>query len=171
MKKKLALIVISLILLVVVGYWIFDQLGGNNPIIITEVDSSPESLIGKTFSGIPQDEKLTAIFEEIQTQKGMHPGTYVHTIYEIEPAGKLDTMIVFVGINQALPLQDWEFKKFEEKAYLLAQIKGSRWVMPSPNKVKESLENFAKKNDLKLNGIFIDKIISSDEVHVIAPIQ
>jgi hypothetical protein len=170
MKKKLTLTAVSLILLIVAGYWIFDQLGGNNPIIITKVDSNPESLIGRTFSGIPQDEKLSAIFSEIQTQKGMQPGTFVHTIYEVEPAGKLDTMIVFVGINKTLPLQDWEFRKFEEKSYLLAQIKGSRWVMPSPNKVKESLKNFAKKNDLKLNGIFIDKIISSDEVHVIAPI-
>ena len=42
--------------------------------------------------------------------------------------------------------------------------------MPGPDKVKSSLENYAKENGLTLSGIFIDKIISEEEVHVIAPI-
>ncbi len=153
------------------GYWGFDRLGGNNPIEVRKIESSPESLAGRTYSGIPQDEKLAQIFEEMETQKGVHPGTFIHTIYEIEPAGKLDTMIVFVGINQALPLADLEFKKFEEHSYLLAKITGSRWVMPGPGKVKSTLENYAKENGLTLSGVFTDKIISEEEVHVIAPIR
>jgi hypothetical protein len=170
MRKKLGLVAIFLVLLVVAGYWGFDRLGGNNPISVLKIESSPESLAGRTYSGIPQNEKLALIFEEMETQKGLHPGTFIHTIYEVEPAGKLDTMIVFVGINQALPLADLEFKKFEEQSYLLAKISGSRWVMPGPDKVKSSLENYAKENGLTLSGIFIDKIISEEEVHVIAPI-
>jgi len=171
MRKKLGFIAIFLLLLIMAGYWGFNRLGGNNPIEVRKIESSPESLAGRTYSGIPQDEKLAQIFEEIETQKGIHPGTFVHTIYEIEPAGKLDTMIVFAGINQAFPLADLEFKKFEESAYLLAKIKGSRWVMPGPNKVKSTLKNYAKENNLALSGIFIDKIISEEEVHVIAPIR
>lgn len=154
-----------------VGFWGFDRLGGNNPITISQINEKPETLTGLTFSGIPQDETLATIFEEIETQKIMHPGTYVHTIYEIEPAGKLDTMIVFVGINQPLPLKDWEFKRFEEKSYLIAKIEGSKWVMPGPDKVKESLKTFARAHDLILTGVFIDKIISNAAIHVIAPIQ
>lgn len=171
MRRKLGLVAIFLVLLVVAGYWGFDRLGGNNPISVLKIESSPESLAGRTYSGIPQDEKLALIFEEMETQKGLHPGTFIHTIYEVEPAGKLDTMIVFVGINQALPLADLEFKKFEEQSYLLAKITGSRWVMPGPDTVKSTLENYAKDNGLTLSGIFIDKIISEEEVHVIAPIR
>lgn len=149
----------------------FEKLGGNNPIAIQKIETTPESLAGKTYSGIPQDEKLALIFEEIETQKGLHPGTFIHTIYEVEPAGKLDTMIVFVGINQALPLGDLEFRKFEEQSYLLAKITGNRWVMPGPDTVKAALENYAKENGLILSGVFIDKIILEDEVQVIAPIR
>jgi hypothetical protein len=43
--------------------------------------------------------------------------------------------------------------------------------MPGPNKVKAQLNEFAEKKNLKLNGIFIDKIVSDEEVHVIAPIN
>ena len=47
----------------------------------------------------------------------------------------------------------------------------SSWVMPGPKTIKAELENYAAKNDLTLSGIFIDKIIREDEVHVIAPVQ
>lgn len=171
MRKKLGLVAFFLMLLVVSAYWGFDKLGGNNPIKIQKIEANPESLAGKTYSGTPQDEKLALIFEELETQKGLHPGTFIHTIYEIEPAGKLDTMIVFVGINQALPIPELEFRKFEEKSYLLAKITGNRWVMPGPDTVKEALDNFAKENGLSLSGVFIDKIISEEEVYVIAPIR
>lgn len=171
MKTKIIILAGSLLALISIGFWGFDQLGGNNPISISKVDTNPEHLTGLTFSGIPQDEKLGGIFEEIQTQKSMYPGTSIHTIYVVEPAGKLDTMIVFVGINQPLPLKGWESKSFGEKSYLVAKIRGSKWVMPGPDAVKQSLEKYAKANKLKLNGIYIDKIISINEVHVIAPIQ
>ena len=168
MKKRVLYGLIFLVLVAVLGFWGFDRLGGNNPIIIELVNSKPESLAGRTFEGIPQDEKLANYFEEIQTQKGLKPGTYLHTIYEVEPAGKLDTMKVFVGINQAVPLNDFEFKTFDANGYLIAKISGSRWVMPGPDTIKEKLENYAQENGLELNGVFIDKIISEQEVHVLA---
>lgn len=171
MEKKLGLVAIFLVLMMLAAYLGFDRLGGNNPIAIRKIETNPESLAGRNFSGIPQDEKLALIFQEMETQKGLHPGTFIHTIYEVEPAGKLDTMIVFIGINQALPLRDLEFRKFEEQSYLLAKITGNRWVMPGPDTVKATLENYAKENSLSLSGVFIDKIISEDEVQVIAPIR
>ena len=111
------------------------------------------------------------IFEKIETQKGLHPGSFLHTIYEVEPAGKLDTMVVFVGINKNLPLADLEFRTFENESYLLAKIKSNKWVMPSPETVKEKLEAFAKDNQVELSGTYIDKIISQEEIQVIAPIK
>jgi hypothetical protein len=171
MKKWILFGFVFLLLVVGFGYWGFDRLGGNNPVIIELIESKPESLAGRTFEGIPQDEKLVTYFEEVQTQKSLRPGSYLHTIYEVEPAGKLDTMKVFVGINQALPLGDLEFKTFESDSYLLAKIKGSRWVMPSPDAIKAQLTAFAQSNGRELSGLFIDKIISEQEVHVIAPLK
>jgi hypothetical protein len=170
MQRKFLIATILLTLLVGIGYWGFDQLGGNDPVTIELIQKKPDTLLGKTFIGIPQDEKLANVFKEIQTQKSLKTGTYLHTIYETEPAGKLDTMKVFVGINQVLPEEGFEFKRFEEEQYLLAKIKGSSWVMPSPNTIKSELKKYAAQHNLKLTGVFIDKIIRGDEVHVIAPI-
>lgn len=170
MQKKIFIVTGILGLLVVFGYWGFDRLGGNNPVVIQLVDKKPESLLGRTFVGTPQDPRLAKIFEETLAQKSLKSGTFLHTIYEIEPAGKLDTMKVFVGINQLLPEEGYELKTFNEERYLIAIITGSSWVMPSPKTIKAELENYALKNNLNLSGIFIDKIIQENEVHVIAPI-
>jgi hypothetical protein len=171
MQKKLLFAAVILTLLIGFGYWGFDQLGGNNPVEIKLVNKKPESLLGNTFIGIPQDEKLAELFKATLNQKSLKSGTFLHTIYEAEPGSKLDTMKVFVGINQLFPEEGFELKTFEEDRYLLAVITGSSWVMPGPKTIKAELENYAAKNDLKLSGIFIDKIIREDEVHVIAPVQ
>jgi len=92
MQKKLLIVTGILIVFIGVGYWGFDQLGGNNPVVIELVNKKPENLLGNTFVGIPQDVRLAKIFEETLTQKSLKAGTFLHTIYEIEPAGKLDTI-------------------------------------------------------------------------------
>lgn len=170
MKKLIAFGVIAA-LAIGIGYYFFVQLGGNNPIEVTLIDQSPETLAGKTFRGIPQDEKLEETFRSIETQQSLNPGSKIHTIYYIEPAGKLDTMEVFVGLNLPFATGDLESKSFQEKQYLLAKVTANKWVMPGPNKVKAKLEEFAQENQLELSGIFIDKIISETEVQVIAPIK
>ncbi|MCR9082919.1 MAG: hypothetical protein NXH89_10900, partial [Cyclobacteriaceae bacterium] len=101
----------------------------------------------------------------------LRPGSFLHTIYEVEPAGKLDTMRVFVGLNQLLSGDDIQERVFSEKSYLLAKIKANKWVMPGPEKVKEKLWAFADSANLELSEFFIDKIVSENEVHVIAPIK
>jgi len=64
-----------------------------------------------------------------------------------------------------------EAKAFPETRFLRATINGNRWVMPGPETVKESIEDFASENQLVLSGIFIDKLVSDTEVQVIAPIK
>lgn len=169
--KKLGVLGAFFIVFIGVGYIVFDRLGGNNPIEISLVEKSPETLIGKTFRGTPQDKSLEDIFKSVEAQKNLQPGSKIHTIYFIEPAGKLDTMEVFVGINLPFPVQEFESKTFRENRYLLATIRANKWVMPGPNKVKDSLFQYAKENNLKLTGIFIDIIVSEEEVQVIAPVK
>lgn len=76
-----------------------------------------------------------------------------------------------MGINRVLPIEGFEFRSFENESYLLAKIKSNKWVMPSPDTVKEKLEAFAKNNQVELSGTYIDKIISQEEIQVIAPIK
>ena len=169
--KKSVLLVLILFLLIIGGYFVFDRLGGNTPIEIELVEKKPDNLAGKTFRGTPQDPKLRETFQQIEQAQAFNPGTKIHTIYYVEPAGKLDTMEVFVGINLPFAPEDLEGKTFEEDRYLLAKIQGSKWVMPSPEKVKAQLQDFASKNGWTLSGVYIDKIISESEVQVIAPVK
>ena len=169
--KKLVIVAIVVGMALGGGYVVFDRMGGNNPIEITRIDQHPENLIGKTFKGTPQDKRLEETFQSVENLKSFHPGSKIHTIYLIEPAGKLDTMEVFVGLNLPYPVQEFESKSFRETRYLLATIRANKWVMPGPNKVKSKLEEFAEANHLELTGIFIDKIVSEEEVQVIAPVK
>lgn len=171
MKKIILATIAFLVILAIGGYWGFVKLGGNAPINIQLIGDKPASLAGVTYRGTPGNKELGEIFEKMETQKGLNPGSFLHTIYEIEPAGKLDTMVVFVGINQVLPIEGFEFRSFENESYLLAKIKSNKWVMPSPDTVKEKLEAFAKNNQVELSGTYIDKIISQEEIQVIAPIK
>lgn len=169
--KKIGIAIAVLVGAVTVAFFAFDQLGGNNPILVEIVDSPPPSLAGHTFRGIPQDKKLGETFQQIESLLALNPGKKIHTIYYQEPAGKLDTMEVFVGLDLPFAPVGMESKTFSESSYILATIKASKWVMPGPEKVKAKIEDFAKGNNLSLTGLFIDKIISDKEVVVIAPIK
>mgnify|MGYP005748072285 CR=1 FL=1 len=169
--KKLGVILVLSAAILVGGYYFFIKIGGSPEIQITLVDKSPETLAGKTYTGTPQDPKLGETFKQIETLQSLNPGSKIHTIYYIEPAGKLDTMKVFVGIDLRFPPADMEALSFSEEKYILAKIQGSRWVMPSPEKIKEEIQAYAQSNQLALTGVFIDKIISGSEVQVIAPVK
>lgn len=171
MKNKLGIALLAFVVIITGSYILFNKLGGDNPVQISLIKKSLEPLTGIYYTGTPQDEKLKEAFEVIETQKSLHPGTFLHTIYEVEPAGKLDTMKVFIGLNQALSGEEFESRIYHEKQYLLAKIQSNKWVMPGPEIVKEQLMNFADSANLTLSGVFIDKIITDNEVHVIAPIK
>ncbi|WP_296699171.1 hypothetical protein [Algoriphagus sp.] len=171
MRKKIAIGALILLAITLGAYFGFDKLGGNNPIEITLINEKPYSLVGLSYRGTPQDPLLETTFKNVEAQKGLHLGSLLHTIYYSEPAGKLDTLEVFIGINQNLPIDNFEVMSFNENSYLLATITGSKWVMPNPTTVQEEIKQFASTNNLKLSGIFIDKIVSDSEVQVLAPIQ
>lgn len=171
MKKIIILGITLLSAITVLGFWGFGKLGGNTPIEIQLIRKRPDSLAGITYRGTPGNKELGKIFERMETQKALHPGSQLHTIYEVEPAGKLDTMIVFVGINQTLPIAELEYRTFTNSSYLLAKIQSNTWVMPSPTTVKEKLAEFAKENQMELSGVYIDIILSENEVQVIAPVK
>lgn len=169
--KKIAVAFIALLSISSLVYFIFDQLGGNNPIEIELIESKPPTLVGKTFKGQPQEKELGETFGAIETLQSLNPGKKIHTIYLQEPAGKLDTMEVFVGLDLPYATGELETFSFSETRYFLATVKGNKWVMPSPNKVKAKLEAAAIDQNLRLSGIFIDRITSENEVQVIAPIK
>ncbi|QYH39769.1 hypothetical protein GYM62_13610 [Algoriphagus sp. NBT04N3] len=171
MAKKVFVILLVLLFLGASAYYVFVNLGGKNPIEITWEQKTPPPLSGIYFVGIPQDEKLAEAFKEMEGQKNLRPGSSLHTIYEVEPAGKLDTMKVFIGLNQSLTGEKYETRIFTESSYLLATIRGNKWVMPGPETVKEELKTYADSANLTLTGIYIDQIISESEVRVIAPVK
>ncbi|MHA7131022.1 hypothetical protein [Algoriphagus namhaensis] len=170
MNKKVSIALLLLAVFAGLGYWFFDYLGGNNPIRIEKIDQKPPTLIGLTYEGTPQDEKLGQTFDRIENLLATQPGKKMYTIYEVEPAGKLDTMRVFVGF-EGLPVDTLDYRVFDQSSYLLASIEANRWVMPGPLKVQQKIREFASKNELKLSGVYVDKILSEEKVQVMAPLN
>ena len=99
MKKKIVLV--SFILLVATGLFVFKSMGGFNEVQLEVLDRKDINLSGRYFRGIPQDEKLGVSFMEIEKIKNTHPEAALQTIYYAEPAGKLDTMEVLSYIRKA----------------------------------------------------------------------
>lgn len=158
-----------LLALLAVGLLQFNKLGGFNEIEVESLESFELKLQGLAYRGTPQDEKLTQTFEQV-VKFAKKESIPFYTIYVAEPAGKLDTMEVFVGVEFDKILPDFEKKSFQPSPAVMAKINAHKFVMPGPNKVKNRILEFSKENNLKSPTIFIDKIISKDEVQVIGVI-
>lgn len=168
--KKWIIGIVVLLTLVAVGFFQFNRLGGFNEIKVESLRPFDLELQGLAYRGTPQDEKLGQTFEQVG-KLAVEKNVPLYTLYTIEPAGKLDTMEVFVGVEIGDVIPDFEIKSFQFSQIILAKINANKFVMPGPKKVKSKMIEFSKENKFKSPTIFIDKIISTNEVHVIGIIE
>jgi hypothetical protein len=160
----------AVILFFGIGVLIFYLMGGFNPIEIQTEDLGQIELSGIQFRGRPQDEALREAFEKIEVLKKLNPESTIHTIYFSEPAGKMDTMEVFVGLETKWVGTEEGLKRisFEADKAIVATLKAHRFVMPGPLKVKSRIEGYANGKKLPQPEVFVDRIIGPNEVKVIA---
>jgi hypothetical protein len=171
MKKTIAGILILSI--IAVGFYTFKALGGFNEIQISQKNLGKIELVGIHYRGTPQDESLKNSFVQIEKLQKENSGSILHTIYYIEPAGKLDTMEVFVGIERRW-LEDITGKQIlslDGHEAIVAEIEANRFVMPGPNKVKSKIEEFAKSNNMPAPNVYVDQILGPEHVRVIGIYQ
>ncbi|HLT06260.1 MAG TPA: hypothetical protein VK014_01970 [Cyclobacteriaceae bacterium] len=170
-KKGIAIVVALLVILLPVIYW---KLGGFNPIQVYLEEQQNIKLLGLRYRGTPQDPGMTGTFREIEKLLGNYPDSRLHTLYFVEPAGKLDTLEVFVGLafhSDIANQEALEVLEVECRQVIVARLDAHRLVMPSPEKVKGEIETFAKSNGLSTQGLYIDKILDERRVEVYAPIK
>ncbi|HSJ69060.1 MAG TPA: hypothetical protein VK921_15355 [Anditalea sp.] len=165
-------VLISLIVFILVGMATFYLLGGFNEIEMNVVSAEDIHLIGYEYRGTPQDENLEKTFQKVEDLIEAHPDNRLNTIYYIEPAGKLDTMTVFVGTEYNENMAgDLEEKIITCRQAIVATLRSHRFVMPGPDKVKREIEDYARENGLETQGIYIDRIVAADHVDVFAPLK
>lgn len=156
------------------GIGIYWQLGGFNTIRFSIKEKQNIQLLGLSYRGTPQDEQLRVTFQTIEKLLNEHPKATLHTIYYTEPAGKLDTLEAFVGVeyDELFQLKDTlEIVELSCSQVIEADIQAHRLVMPSPSRVKSELEAFAMDNGVTTQGIYVDKIIDKGHVKVLAPLE
>lgn len=168
MKK--ILIGIAVVFFFGFGFFLFQIMGGFNDIKVELVDLGTLELSGIRFRGKPQDEALRDAFVRIEAIQKENQESQIHTIYYIEPAGRMDTMEVFVGLEKKWVSKEEALEEltFTAEQSIVARIKAHRFVMPGPVKVKSKILDFARENNLPEPRIFIDRILGPDEVMVIA---
>jgi len=167
---------IGIILMFVLGasLYLFYTLGGFNEIQVSKKDFGTIELAGIQYKGTPQNESLRQSFMEMERLQKSNEGAVIHTIYQVEPGGKLDTMEVFIGIEKKFLLtaeEDKAILSLDASNAVVAEIKANRWVMPGPKKVKTKIRDFAKKEQLPEPNLFIDQILGPESVRVIGIYQ
>ncbi len=170
-KMKKTLIIIGIV--AVLGFGVFAYLGGFKDYSITVMEQKSLHLYGLTYRGTPQDEGLKNTFQKIEAALTDQAEATLHTIYYIEPAGKLDTMNVFVGLDKVNDdvKVNWEEKVIQGEQFLMADLRYNKLVMPRPATIKEDMQDYAEEHRLTLSGIFIDRLLREDHVQVWAPIS
>lgn len=161
------------LLAIIVGLG-YAQLGGFRPIDIVLVECTDLELVGVEFKGTPQDEMLAWSFKKVEGVQNDNPGSVLHTIYYVEPAGKRDTMHVFVGVQKTSILSsnpDLTQKEVVCMKAVVAKISAHRFVMPSPLRIKRKIQEFASSEGLVLQEIFVDKLLDDSHVEVWAPVN
>ncbi|MCC5939699.1 MAG: hypothetical protein JJU34_20630 [Lunatimonas sp.] len=166
MKRK-GILVVGLLVFVVGVYYL---LGGFAPLEIEMSTCEDFRLTGLYYQGTPQDEALGDTFRSVEGLISNHAGSFLHTIYEVEPAGKLDTMRVFVGTVLPSHEEGFEWMSVSCREAIVATIRAHRFVMPSPLSVKAQIQSFADEQGLELSGVFIDRLQGASEVSVWAPL-
>ncbi|AGA77990.1 hypothetical protein [Echinicola vietnamensis] len=168
MKKTLIVVGI----LAALGFSIFAYLGGFKDYPIAVKQQENLRLYGLTYKGTPQDEGLKNTFKTVEAAMKDAPEAILHTIYYVEPAGKLDTMSVFVGLDQVkgTTKPTWEEQVITAEQFLVADLHYHKLVMPRPETIKSDLQDYAETHEIKLQGIFIDRLLQPDHVQVWAPI-
>ncbi|MCH7401040.1 hypothetical protein ACFOUP_01960 [Belliella kenyensis] len=156
--------------LLTIGIILFQNLGGFNEVTFTTLDEPSIVLHGLTFEGTPQDEQIRHTFEKVggEASKRSLP---LFTLYYVEPAGKLDTMKVFVGIEAQDSIPGFETYKFTADLGIVAHVNAHRLVMPGPNKVKSKIRTHLKNQGSKEPFLYLDKIIDTESVQVIGLIN
>ena len=166
MKKLFAVLI--LLALIGVGFLVFNKLGGFSDIVVTQSDLGKLELSGIYFVGTPTQTELRDAFTRMEAIKNSHSEAHLYTLYYREPAGKLDTMEVFVGVEKKFVAQDMlQTLILDASEAIVATIQAHRFVMPGPTKVKNEIKEYADFASLPRPVIFVDQIISADEVRVI----
>jgi hypothetical protein len=130
--------------------------------------------MGKMYRGTPQDRGLPETFREVEDFKKEFGKQHLFTIYEVEPAGKLDTLQLFVGVERQemdqIP-ENWTTVTISCERAILASVSSHRLVMPSPKKVKDNISKFASNNHLDVEGPYLEKLIDERNVEILVPIR
>lgn len=165
-------IFIALVAIILIGMAVYYLLGGFNEVEIRVIETDDIHLIGYEYRGTPQEEELVRTFQKIEALLEAHPENRLNTIYYVEPAGKLDTMTVFVGTEYNEKMAgDLEEKIIQAERAIVASLRSHRFVMPGPDKIKRIIEDYARENGLETQGIYIDRILGEDHVDVLAPLK
>jgi hypothetical protein len=161
------------ILLILLAMVFYHQLGGFKSIVIEKKAFEELKLKGINFKGLPSDPALELAFKTVQDKANQDPFSPFYVIYHQEPAGKTDTLQVFVGLADDNKNTDpnWENLNFFQEAALFVELEIHPLVMPSPSKIKKELKKYAQSQQLLISEPFIEKIQGKNKITVIAPIS
>jgi predicted transcriptional regulator YdeE len=162
-------------LVAVIGLTIYHFLGGTEPLDISLIENKGYKLAGRYYEGKITDKALEEIFFETKDliAKGELPGTLV-VVYFNQPEKENGFVQNLIGVEIPEALQKlpagYDLRTIDCTRSVKVDIQSHSAVLPRPEEVQAQVEQFAKKNNLSLQKINIEKYISESQLIIEVPV-
>lgn len=162
---------------IVVIVAVYFYLGGADEVIVSHKKIDGYKIAGIDYEGRYRSEQLEQIYFDIKRKQetGVLEGELVVVNYILQGDSVENGFIrQFLGIqlsksSQKIP-KGFTLKVIEAEMVISAVINAHNLVMPNPNKIDETISEYAKENNLKRVNFTIEKYVSDRELIIEVPI-
>jgi hypothetical protein len=144
-----------------IGFGIYTYLGGFSPVQVSKTTSDPVYVAGRYFAGNMKDKRFGGLFQEAaKLLEDKKIAGHLGNIYYNNPEEAHDSIYAFIGVVVRdslvkLPanyqLRQW----LGGEPVLQATVKAHFFL--APNKLYQSLFDYAKDNQLKLRKRYLEE--------------
>lgn len=149
----------------------YAYLGGLREVKISVISEDVYHMVGNRFTGQIESDTLKDMFlsAKKRIEDKQVDGTLAILYFKDAERGR-DSIECFTGILLGMKPEKvpagMEYKAFNSNGAVKARFDGHRLVTPNPAEIKEKVDRYAQKNNLKLQQIFVEKYFSDNAIEI-----
>ena len=163
------------IIIFAIGFAVYAYFGGISKATVTKTTSKTTYVAGRYYQGPMKGNELGEYYK--QTAELVKEKKLVGDfggIYYNNPEKDTDTIKAFIGVvvkdpKVALPA-GYEIRTFEGDQEVLQSFVKAHYMV-APNKLYPALFEYATKNNLKLQTLYLERFAANDSAFVQAPLK
>ena len=150
---------------------IYAFLGGLKEVKISVIQEEAYHMIGNEFNGQIESDSLKGLFlgAKGMVEDSKVDGTLAIMYFKDAEHGR-DSIECFAGILLKMKPnnvpQGMEYRVFNSHGAVKARFDGHRLVTPNPAEIKEKVDDYARKLNLQLQPVFVEKYFSDHAIEI-----